>query len=195
LETGTDFPTEFGRFAAKSTAMDFHDRAIYSTRPAVRETVTDDRRFESVAGPEWYGVHHYALQAPEGRSKARLTLSASDDAWVLTLGRGDGTVVHEAVVKADGEGGAAIEGIDLGTLHSAATASVVRTRRSSGSYDLDVVFVDQDEDPGSDLEPGDDDGGGGRNRRALACAGGEHPFQYGGLSLGLLPLLWRRRRA
>ena len=193
----TDFATEFGRIAAKTTAMDFHDRAIYGTRPAIRQTFNNDAEVLGVDAPDWYGTHHYALQAPEGQTKVQVTFEGGDDAYLLALARGDGTTVNETVEKVDEDGRGTIVGIDLGTVHTTATLVVLRTRRAGDAYDLQVEFLEQEEDPGSDLDSDDDGGGGSRRGRGSGCATSVHPFQYGSLGLGVLPaaIILRRRRS
>ena len=102
------------------------------------------------------------------------------------------------MVVANSDGLAEIEAIDVGTLYEEAWVVVTCARQSCPDYDLTVEMIEQTEEPGSDINPGDDDDDDGR-RSGVDCSGAaQHPFAYkaAGLSLGLLfmPLLFLRRR-
>lgn len=206
-EIDTSFDREFGGFTAYSSVMAYEDQAIYNSNRIQPAQVFDGGgEIEGEGAPDWFGTHYYRVDPDEddvdaGDTKIRVSLDGQGPSWVLALNRStDGDTTLPTVVLANSDGVAEIEAIDVGTLYEEAWVAVTCTRNSCQDYDLVIEFVEQTEEPGSDIDPGDDDDDDdGRGRGGVDCSGtGDHPFawQATGVSLGFLfaPLLLLRRR-
>jgi len=205
-EIETSFAREFGGFTAYSSVMAYDDQLTYnSNRIQPRATFDGGGEIEGEEAPDHYGSHYYRVDpdsedVDSGDTKIRVALDGQGPAWVLALNRSsDGNTALPTVLVADSDGVAEIEAIDVGTLYEEAWVAVSCARQSCDDYDLTIEMIEQTEEPGSDIDPGDDDDDDGRGPRGVDCSGtGDHPFAWkaAGAGLGLLfaPLLLRRRR-
>lgn len=202
----TTFDREFGGFTAYSSVMDYEDQATYnSNRIQPWEVLDPGDEVEDETAPSRFGSHYYRFDPDDedvdaGRTKIRVSFDGDGPSWVVALNRStDGNTALPTVAISDAEGLVEIEAIDVGTWYEEAWVVVTCSRSSCNPYDLTIEAVDQTEDPGSDLDPGDDDDDDDGRPQGLDCSGlGYHPFAYrlAGVSLGLLltPLLFLRRR-
>ena len=214
IEQGFDttFDREFGGFTAYSSVMDYVDQLTYNpNRIQPWEVLDPGDEVEGETPPSRFGSHYYRVDpdgddADAGLTKIRVSLDGDGPSWVLALNRStDGDTALPTVVVANAEGVAEIEAIDFGTWYEEAWVVVTCSRATCTPYDLSIEVVEQTEEPGSDLDPGDDDDDDGpgagcsdANNQASCSGSDRHPFAYrpvgAGLGLVLTPLLFLRRR-
>jgi hypothetical protein len=200
----TTFKEQFGAFTAHVSTMDFVDGDLYDFAPVPpREVFEGDAELTDVIAPRWFGAHFYRVRLDEddreaGRTKLRVSFDGTDSGWVVAINRSpDGREAIPTMVLADEDGVASVSVIDVGTLYDETWVIVTSTQTEAPNYDLTITFVDQTEEPGSDIEPDDNDDDNDRHRRGTGCQGvSSHPFGYRGVGalalVFLVPLLRRR---
>jgi hypothetical protein len=208
IDDRTDFPEQFGHFTARTAVMDYADHDTYLAAAITPKAVlTPPESLAGVGSPGLYGSHFYRIDSSgsNGRTKLRVHFEgAQDRQWIVATSRSpDGRESISTQMYLDRQGAQTLDLLDVGTLYEETWVIVTRIGVQSSSYDLSLEFLEQTEEPGSDLLPPEDED---RDPWGSGCTASEtHPFAWpissvgsgaagSGILSALLGLLLVRRR-